>query len=80
MLGEAILVAHPLCSHDSQRAVKEQWKAILHIGGCGEEQTWLVCGFPGRGSFWGTVLLFEKNLLGGVIYNQSIWGFSRLQR
>lgn len=64
---------------DSQRTAQEQWKASLHIGGCGEEQTWLACGFPGRGSLWGAFLLFGKNMLNRSIYHQPILGEGGVQ-
>lgn len=59
MLGETILlVAHPFSSHDSQRAVQEQWKAIL-VAAVRNKHGWSV-GFQEGGVFGGTFLLFEN--------------------
>lgn len=61
MLGETILRVVFLTM--ILREQEEQCKARLHYGGHGEEQTWLACGFLGRGSFWGTFLVFGTILL-----------------
>lgn len=62
---------HSSGSHDSQRAVQEQWKYSILMAAGRSKHGWSV-GFQEGGVFGGHLYSLKKILLCWGIYNQSI--------